>query len=137
MNKTVKKYLLIFLGVIGGYAVSLVLSPTTTAIIHKLWPTAASQNPPAVYLFVDLLYSTLYLMVGAYVAAWIAKSISSSIILGIIFCGLSIATLVAEMDTIQPRWYYWFFIIVSIPATYFGGYLRIHKTPFREKVAPA
>lgn len=127
MNKSLKKYLFIILGVVGGYAVSLVLSPSTTAIIHKIWPATASENPSDLYLYIDLLYSSFYLMIGAFVAAWIANNLASSIALGVIYSILGLVTIVMGMDTIHPLWYQWFFVLVSIPFASVGGYFKIRS----------
>lgn len=126
MNKPIKKYLFIILGVVGGYATTLVLSPSTTAIIHKIWPATASENPPDIYLYVDLFYSSFYLIIGAYVAAWIANNVTSSIALGVIYSILGIITIIMGMDTLHPLWYQWFFVLVPIPFASLGGYFKIH-----------
>lgn len=127
MNEKVKNSLLMVLGVLGGYAIMLVLSPSTTALIHWMWPETAGDNPPEFYIYIDVLYSTFYLVVGAYIAAWIARTITAPIILGTIFCIFGIIAISTGLDRIHPMWYQWFFIIIPIPAAWLGGRLRISR----------
>lgn len=127
MNNRIKKTLWIIGGVLGGYIVNLVLASSTTALLHNIWPASAAQDPGFLVKLVDVTYSTLYLVVGAYAAAWISNNISSSVAYGTIFFILGIVTLLSGMDTVNPLWYQLYFIVMAIPAAYAGGILRIRK----------
>lgn len=119
-----KKSLWILLGIVTAYVLSMVLSSSTTYMMRSLFHVASLEHPPFYYKLFDLSYSLFYVGLAAYVATWIAKSKIAPIIFGVVFFILSIIVLVGRWDSNNPIWYQISYMILVLPTTLLGGYLR-------------
>lgn len=67
MNKTLKDILMVIVGILGEYATFLILSPSTSALFHSIWPETASQNPhPIWYHYFFIIAPILAAYLGGY-----------------------------------------------------------------------
>lgn len=131
-----KKALLVILGIIAGYFFSVLLSISTTYLMRSIFEVASVEHPPLYYKLFDLAYSLCYLSLAAYIATWISKSKIAPIMYGTIFLIFSILVLVKGLDTTNPVWYQVTYIILVLPITFLGGYLRLRNIePIKQSVS--
>ncbi len=118
--------------VIIGFAVVFILSSATDAVLEGIGVFPPVNKPQELLpwmLVIALIYRSAYTILGGYIAAALApsKPMKHVIILGLI--GLAFGTLgtVAnwKLATESGTWYPILLLLLSFPAIYIGGKLRL------------
>lgn len=104
----------------------------TIPLLGMIFP--ASLNPANTgWVIANIAYGAVFAGIGGYVAALVAQKseIKHATILAVIMLVLGGLSFVASMpyfeETGQPVWYYPVLMLISTPATIFGGYLRAQQ----------
>lgn len=126
-----KRWMMIGLGVLVGYAAAAILSTAMTTLMKALFEVARSEHPPSAYLVFDLLYGTAFAGLGAWIAAWFARSrIPAYVLAAISFLLIGLGA-VAGWDTVHPMAYQWAATILTPLAIVLGG-LLVPESRLRE-----
>lgn len=116
--------------VVAGFALLVILSMTTDAILEKtgVMKTEPFIENPVWLIGVIVLYRTVFNTLGCYLTARLApnKPMKHAIVLGTIGVVLTIVGLIAMWD-VPPRWYPISLIILTLPAAWLGGKMAVKK----------
>lgn len=113
------------LAFVAGYVTMLVVSPTITALLRRVWPVARQPSPPNWYLVLDLGYSLGAMALGGFVSAWIARRFGAPLALAGAILVLGLATVVADLDPVHPAWYLWLTALLGPVAVVVGAAVRL------------
>lgn len=109
----------------AGYVTMLVVAPTITALLRRVWPVARQPSPPDWYLVLDLGYSLGAMALGGFVTAWIARRFGAPLALAGAILAVGLATVVAGLDPVHPVWYVWLTALLGPVAVVAGAAVRL------------
>jgi hypothetical protein len=112
--------------IFAGLATVALLSMATDAVLHStgVYPPL-DQPQPSSTLVIALVYRTLFTIGGGYLTAWLApnRKFAHAVWLGAI--GTVLATLGAvTMWNLGDHWYPIALVVLAVPSTALGGWLR-------------
>lgn len=117
--------------VVAGALSMMVIAPTITALLRRIWSVAREPNPPDWFLVVDLAYALGAMAVGGLVCAWIARRTTPPLVLAGVVLALGVATAWGGLDAAHPGWYLWSAAVLSPIAVLTGArvLLRLDQRP--------
>jgi hypothetical protein len=115
--------------VFAGLVTVVVLSSVTDAVLHStgIYPPL-DQPQGSGSLAIALAYRTVFTVAAGYLTAWLAPSrkLAHAVWLGAIGMLLGILGAVT-MWTLGDQWYPIALVVLAIPSTWVGGWLRVNR----------
>ncbi len=114
-----------------GIAVGVILSIGTDKIFESIGvlPHGNLWVGPSLIIFV-LFYRTIYNIIGSYIVARLVPNhpMRYVIIVGILGTLVSVFGAVATADmNLGPAWYPWTLAVLTLPSSWFGGWLYVRS----------
>lgn len=117
------------LAVVAGMMTSMVTGLGSDAALRGLapqWSAASGRVESVPVLLLILSYTLIFLALGGYVTALVARrqEIKHAFALGLVQLALNILATIVFWNT-APAWFHLAVIVLLVPATVFGGQLRL------------